>query len=214
MQMKNDPCAFGWTQLLTLAGLLLTISIALGTYRTFNRWKREKIEERRLDVALDALSIAYEAQMIFDDLQRQFVHAYAWANMPTEGLSDPEIVHRRSLYAVINRMGRHVAFFERVLSLQTKFMAVFGRETSRVFEKFFKARHLIQTAIEALMTLDDPQPGEVEFIAQLRSDIWSVAAPKAEDPGRTRRLAEEFRDDIERICSPLVNRKYQPESLR
>jgi hypothetical protein len=75
MQMKNDPCAFGWTQLLTLAGLLLTISIALGTYRTFNRWKREKIEERRLDVALDALSIAYEAQM---DLRRPPAAVRAW----------------------------------------------------------------------------------------------------------------------------------------
>jgi hypothetical protein len=213
LEMQNDPWAFGWTQILALAGLVLTLSIAIGTYRTFNRWKREKLEERRLDVALDALSIAYEAQMIFEDIQRQFVHAYEWSEMPTEGLSDGEITHRRSLYAVINRMGRHVGFFERVLSLQPKFMAVFGRDTRSVFEKFHKARHGIQIAIETLMTLDNPQPGEAELVAQLRSDIWNVNAPKAKDPGRTRRLVAEFRDDIERICSPLVNRKYQSGPL-
>jgi hypothetical protein len=59
----NDPWAFGWTQLLTIIGFCITVTIALGSFRTFNRWRREKIEEKRLDVALEALSIAYEAQM-------------------------------------------------------------------------------------------------------------------------------------------------------
>ena len=69
----DNPWAFGWTQLLTIIGFVITVSIALGSFRTFDRWKREKIEERRLDVAQEALSIAYEAQMVFEDIQRPFI---------------------------------------------------------------------------------------------------------------------------------------------
>ena len=49
----NNPWAFGWTQLLTVLGFIITIGIAFGSYRTFERWKREKLEEKKLDVALE-----------------------------------------------------------------------------------------------------------------------------------------------------------------
>ena len=78
----NDPWAFGWTQLLTIVGFLITLCIAFGSFRTFGRWKREQIEERKLDGALEALSIAYEAQMVFEDIQRPFIGQHEWQNMP------------------------------------------------------------------------------------------------------------------------------------
>jgi hypothetical protein len=56
-----DPWTFGWTQLLTIIGFIITISIAVGGFRTFNRWKREKIEEKRIDIAIEALALVYEA---------------------------------------------------------------------------------------------------------------------------------------------------------
>ena len=52
----NDPWAFGWTQLLTIIGFCITVTIALGSFRTFNRWRREKIEEKRLDVVLEPIA--------------------------------------------------------------------------------------------------------------------------------------------------------------
>jgi hypothetical protein len=119
----NNPWSFGWTQLLTIIGFFITVSIALGSFRTFDRWKREKIEERRLDVALEALSIAYEAQMVFEDIQRPFIGQYEWQDMPDQGMDQKEKERRQPLYAVINRLDRHVSYFERVLSLQPKFMA-------------------------------------------------------------------------------------------
>ena len=48
----SDPWAFGWTQLLTLIGFAITIGIAAGGYQTFSRWKRQKIEERRISSAM------------------------------------------------------------------------------------------------------------------------------------------------------------------
>ena len=40
----KEQWIFGWTQLLTIVGMTITIVIAIGGFRTFARWKREKIE--------------------------------------------------------------------------------------------------------------------------------------------------------------------------
>jgi hypothetical protein len=55
----EKPWTFGWTQLLTIIGFCITIGIAIGGFRTFGRWKREKIEEKRIDVAIEALALTY-----------------------------------------------------------------------------------------------------------------------------------------------------------
>jgi len=39
----QDPWIFGWTQLLTIIGFAITIAIAVGGFRTFDGWKREKL---------------------------------------------------------------------------------------------------------------------------------------------------------------------------
>lgn len=207
----NDPWAFGWTQLLTIIGFSITLCIAFGSFRTFGRWKREQIEERKLDVALEALSIAYEAQMVFEDIQRPFIGQHEWQNMPDEELNQEEKDRRKSLYAVINRLDRHVSYFERVLSLQPKFMAVFGSETKSSFMKLFRAQRGIQAAIEVLMFMDHPiRPDEKGTVAQLRSDIWNTKGPGADEPERNKKLVLEFQSDIERICAPLVSLKFEP----
>ena len=57
-----DPWAFGWTQLFTIAGLLMTGGFAIAGLRTFDKWRREILEEKRIDIAFEALSIAYESK--------------------------------------------------------------------------------------------------------------------------------------------------------
>ena len=69
----NNPWAFGWTQLLTIVGMLLTLGIATTGFRTFGRWKREKLEERRIETAIDALALVYESKFIFDHIRSGFV---------------------------------------------------------------------------------------------------------------------------------------------
>jgi hypothetical protein len=210
----SDPWAFGWTQVLTIIGFAISIGISIAGLRTFGKWKREKIEEKKLDIALEALSIAYEAQMIFEDIQRPFVSAYEWADMPTEGMTEKEKDRRRSLYAIINRLQRHIGFFERVLSLQPKFMAVFGRESDAVFMKLHRSRNGIQAAIDVMMLMNNPGPEDAELMAQMRSDIWNTKGPGVKEPEKTKKLVAEFRDDIERICTPLVNRELTKEATK
>ena len=147
--------------------------------------------------------------MVFEDIQRPFVGQYEWQDMPDQGMNQEEKERRQPLYAVINRLARHISYFERVLALQPKFMAVFGSETNNTFLKLHRARNGIQAAIEVLMMMDAPiRPDQKETVAQMRSDIWNTKGPNVKEPEKTKKLVLEFKSDIERICGPLMNRKF------
>jgi hypothetical protein len=78
----SDPWAFGWTQVFTILGFLITIGIAFGGFRTLERWKREKIEEKKIDTAIDALALAYESKFIFDNIRSELTCEVEWDDMP------------------------------------------------------------------------------------------------------------------------------------
>jgi hypothetical protein len=207
----SDPWAFGWTQLLTSIGLVISICVSIAGLRTFDKWKREKVEEKKLEIAFEALSLAYETQMIFDDIRRRFVREYEWSDMPTEGMSKEQIESSRSMYAILNRFSRHVGFFDRVLALQPKFMAVFGRRTEETFVKLHMARNKIQGACDVLIQVPNPKLGtdEWDLNLQMRSDIWDHNSSAVKEPGRVTKLLDEFRTEIEAICAPLINREFK-----
>ena len=53
-----DPWAFGLNQVLTVIDFAITTFIAYAGFKTFDKWKREQLEERRIDIALEALALA------------------------------------------------------------------------------------------------------------------------------------------------------------
>jgi hypothetical protein len=124
--MAPDPWQFGWTQLLTIVGFLITLGIAIGGFRTFGRWKREKLEERKIEIAFEGLSIAYETKFIFDAIRSPAAFPYEWRDMPRmDGETDNDWSRRGSFYAILKRIANNKDFFERIWKLQPRFMAVF-----------------------------------------------------------------------------------------
>src|SRR5262245_61953719 len=122
-----DPWIFGLNHLLTIIGFVITGGIAIAGFRSFAKWKREKIEEVRIDVALDALALAYEAGFIFDNIRSPMSYASEWSEM--SGVDDPD--RRRAagpFFAILKRIEHHKDYFERVWRIQPRFMAVFGKE--------------------------------------------------------------------------------------
>jgi hypothetical protein len=207
----NDPWAFGWTQLFTLVGLTMSGVVSVLGLRTFTKWQREKIHEKKLEIAFEALSLAYEATMVFDDIRRRFIHAYEWADMPTEGLDNEKIGILQSNWAIISRMNRHADFFQRLLKLQPKFLAVFGSENDSTFLKLHRARTLIQSGLDILREIPEPRRGtdEWDLILQARSDVWDHASSGVKEPHRVTKLLEEFRSEVEKKCAPFVNREFK-----
>jgi hypothetical protein len=131
----SDPWAFGWTQLLTITGFIITICIAVGGFRTFDRWKREKIEERKIEIAFEALALAYEARYVIDYVRSPVENVAEWSEMPkVEGETEQERKMRAPPYVVWKRMDFHKDFFQRLSKLQPRFMATFGAEKEEMFD--------------------------------------------------------------------------------
>jgi hypothetical protein len=209
----NDPWAFGWTQLLTLIGFAITILIAFGGFRTFGRWKREKIEERRITTAIDALALAYETKIVFRSIRSSLSHNFDYKEMPVKpSETEDERSSRGSVWVVGKRVLDNKDFFDRVWKLQPVVMAVFGEHMEDVFGKLHDARAFIQVASQ-MLAWDYPPPITEDnraLAAQLRNDLWGGK----KEIDRVQQSLDAFRKGIERVCKPVVDRQFSGGQLR
>jgi hypothetical protein len=203
----NDPWTFGWTQLLTLAGFAITIGIAAGGFRTFSRWKREKIEERRIETAIDALALAYESKIVFRAIRSGFASDVDYKDMKrVDGESEDERSRRGSFWVVGKRVSDNGDYFVRVWKLQPIVMAIFGEHMEEVFGKLHNARAMIEVA-SVTMTWDPPPPNTEDnrkLGLQLRNDLWGGR----KEMDRVGQSLDAFREGIEKVCKPVVDREF------
>ena len=199
-----------------MLGLVLTGIIAIAGFRSFSRWKREKIEERRIEVALDALAIAYEAGFRFEGIRSTILREdeYADIDAPSKN-SSRFIVHRegqRSPYAVLKRMQSSHDFFKRVFDIEPKFMAIFGAETEEIFAQLYDAKQMVETSAQALYEEarieHDPLDQDArERMRQLRRVIFASKG-KIEAQDKVGQKVLEFKRRIEALCRPIVDQTF------
>jgi hypothetical protein len=199
-----DPWMFG----LGVAGLVLTAILGGVGLRTLNKWRREKIEEKKIDLAMDALSLAYEARGVFEAIRARVVSSSEWADMEEiPGEDERERNRRRSYYAIMRRIQFYRGFFERAWAMQPRCMALFGTEAEDMFEQLQKARRGIEVACQ-MLTHDIKRPEDDEQLwFQLRADIWGSDLGRAKEPNRVDKMLDEFRGAIERLCRSTLNSK-------
>jgi hypothetical protein len=118
-----------------LIGVIVTGCFAYAGLKTFDRWKREKLEENRISVALDALAISFEALHVFDEIRSRSLRTYEYEEMKAivGVLSEPHpgLVHPLAgPYAVLKRMEAKQPFFDKASLLEPKFVAVFGKDNA------------------------------------------------------------------------------------
>jgi hypothetical protein len=206
----NDAWIFGTNQLLTSIGFLITIAIAVASFKTFNRWKREKIEERRIEAAIDILALAYESRIVFRRIRAGLITDADLKDMPVRDGEDAD--HRRlrgSYWAYLKRVIDHRDFFERAWDLQPVAMAIFGEAMADVFAKLHETRASIEVSSEKLAN-DPTAMGDRQLAMDMRTDL--VGHPnKAKD--RVQQSLDAFCNGIERVCKPIVDSEVRPLSL-
>jgi hypothetical protein len=126
--------------IVTLVGFGITTTLALKGFNTFDRWKRERIEERRIDIAIEALSIAYEAKLVFETIRSRGRSSSEYedgedAQGSGGGLVSVDVYikprkEQIGPYLVLKRIQERAEFFERASKLEVKYMAVFGTEAA------------------------------------------------------------------------------------
>src|SRR5262249_29930275 len=146
---------FQWSHLLTVFGFIFTGLITFAGFRTFNRWKREKLEEKRIEVAIEALAIAYEAKAAFKSIGIRLVSAFESQDMPKiAGETETDKAARASCYVVLKRIDAHYELFERAWRFKPKLMAVFGiAQHDDPFHGLDAARSTLAAACNRLMKI-------------------------------------------------------------
>ncbi len=78
VRMKVGAMADPWTFGLGVAGLLLTAVLGGLGLRTLDRWRRERIEEKKVDLAMDAISLAHESKGVFEGIRSRVSSMSEW----------------------------------------------------------------------------------------------------------------------------------------
>jgi len=208
----SNPWTFGWTQVLTIIGFIITISIAFGGFRTFERWKREKIEERKMEIAYDFLALAYESKYVFDVIRSPVSFGSEYESMPRRpDESDVEWNRRGPYYAILKRVEAHKDFFDRVFKIQPKCMAVFGESAEEIFLLVHRARREIEVSAQMLAWRDG---FGTEASEQMQRDIWDHGDFEREKDKVGEKLRS-FRSKAEALCTNALKvQRKQPSTWR
>jgi hypothetical protein len=216
----NDPWAFGWTQVLTIAGLLVTVGIAGFGFRSFGRWRREALESRRIDVALELLSLAYEAQNVFSSIRSPMAFGYEWQDMNVvPGETEDQRNRRGPYFAIRKRLVDNREFFTRAISMHPKAMAVFGVAIEEPFMELHRARRRVEVASEMLeRDANAPEGRQIsdELREQLLADIWNDYgdAMETKEGDRVGKHLKTFNEAMERLCRPIIGGYYGEKRRR
>jgi hypothetical protein len=199
-------------------GFLITIIIAISGFRTFGRWRREKLEEKRIEVAFEALAVAYESNYIFGHIRSPMSYSSEWADMPpVPGESESERQRRGSFYATLKRIDDNKDYFDRAWRLQPRCMAMFGPEAEDIFLQLHQARRMVETSA-GMLTWDRDQLGkdkeDFEFRQQLKADVWAEFGQLTKEGDRVGKKLEDFRARMEALCRPVIDREYSSFSIK
>jgi hypothetical protein len=203
----TDPWAFGWTQVLTVIGFAITIAIAVSGFRSFGRWRREKVEERRIEIALDMLSLAYESKYVFQTIRSPMSFEYEWEDMPRAlGEEDRHRGTRGPFYATLRRINLHKEFFEKGWKLHPRCVAVFGNEADEIFLLMHRARREIEVSAQMLVG-DTDREIDRSTRDQFQRDVWEMGDNKSDRVGRK---LTDFIARTGHLCRPIIGRRFRP----
>jgi hypothetical protein len=203
-----NPWDFGWTQLLTITGFAITIFIAIGGFRSFGKWRRERIEEKRIDIAFETLALAYEAKDVFAEIRSPGIFGYEYEDMPVvHGEEDGKRANRGAFYAVQKRILRNKEFFMRAWQLQPRCVAVFGREVADVFKLLHEVRSAI--TVSANMMVRPDAEYDREFATKMRREVFTWEAESQGQQDETGKKIDQFVEQIEKLCRPIVDRRFK-----
>ena len=212
----SNPWEFGWTQVLTIIGFVITIIIAVGGFQSFGRWQKQKFEEKRIDTAVDALVLIREMKWVFENIRSPMSFDYEWKDMPEiQGEEENKRRNRGSFYAVLKRIEGHREFFDRAWKLQVRCGALFGQKAEEALLLVQKARREVE--VSAGMLARDPWPqvkteDNKRTWEKFRTDVWAGYGGVNDVRDTVSEKLEECNQTIEAICRPSLDRQYGKEN--
>jgi hypothetical protein len=199
-----------WAHILSAIGLLITVIIAVAGFRTFGRFKKERIEEKRIDLAIEALAFAHKSKFIFDYIRAPLTLPAEWEDMPSGMGSHSRREESGQYYAILKRISKTREFIDQAWDIQVRCTAIFGVDTEKTFLLLHEARRQIEVSAEMLMREPEPtikSTDNVDTWNRMRADLHSAYGRLTKDGDQVGKKLVDFVNGVEKLCRPVVDRK-------
>ena len=136
----------GWA---TLAGAAAVVYAAHKGSSTFKSWRRQKNEERRIDLAEQVLTLAYKSRRAIEDMRAPGILGVEMselhAQLREQGVVDDDtpVTHKGVLanaQVILSRSNSRKAIWDALLDTLPVAKAIFGSEVEEQLEEFWKQR--------------------------------------------------------------------------
>lgn len=157
-----------WAIFSQAIAILVTALIARATYTS---WQRRKAADRGVEVAEEALSIAYEAEEVFRDIRASLTYRSLDEN---DALSEGEKFFRR--YA--KRIELQGAYFEKLVAVLPRVRAFIGQSAFDSLRSLALVRNELYNSLDTYVDLayNSTRPLEAEnkaLMRKCRRDLWA-----------------------------------------
>jgi hypothetical protein len=195
----------------TFAGAGAVVFAAIVGSRTFEGWRRQQQEQRRMDAAEKIMTLTYRLKDDLESVRSPTIYGYEIEAAAEElkevkdwwaGLS-PAAQHRASVaHSRIIRMRHYKADWDEIWVLRPLARAYFGEAVDRPLHLFWKKHVEVMAAAEALR---EDNGSDRDFSRKMRATTSSAANP--DELGREVREAVE---QLERNLLPVLRADFQP----
>lgn len=153
----------------------------------FKGWRRQKIEERRIDAAERILTLAYRVRTAISGMR----HPMMWIGPLNEAEkmlrekgvdldSESDGKKRRIVHAqaVFDRINSFQSEWDELAAVTPVAKALFGDEVESALTSLGKQRNIVAAAAESYA---DDDGSDADFSKKIRSDLWEALGEVGED---------------------------------
>ncbi len=130
-----------WQIVASFANAIAILIAAWIARNSFNSWRDQRLQERKIDLADKCLASVYHCELAFDEMRSRSI------SFPKE--YDEIYGAKASSQAYLDRMSRYNDAFDNIYSLLGPAKAVFGTDAHTAIKSFLFLRNELRTGIDA-----------------------------------------------------------------
>lgn len=195
----------GWAG---VAGAAAVFYAAHKAADTFQSYRRQKHEERRMDAAEAILTLAFKLRRIISSIRSPMTgggELYEADKVLAEAdwyktMNENEKRRAQVGQAALQRISKHQADWDRIFEIMPVARALFGQEAENQLQRIW--RQITAVSVAAQMYRDD-RGIDQEFSEKLRRDLWEIGGDFAarDEVGRE---ATEAVNALENLLLPVI----------
>lgn len=162
-------------------GGAIAVTYAARVGRTaFKDWRRQKIEEIKIDRAERIMSAIYEAETCLGYVRGPFIPAYelgraegllSEAGIDVKSRSEAESSRLRVSQAILSRTNDHGDIWKELEACRPAAKALFGEHVEKALESLLRQLQIIRVAADMY---SQHGADEGDFPQKLRADMWGI----------------------------------------